>query len=109
MKNKMKRALMLSAIPLVLLGCTNGANDSDTPDNETDDQETVKEEVKISNVEVNVQSGITEAVEQIDDAVVSVINLQRNDFSSWAGFYGMRKQVKMNIFKQDLEAVLYIK
>ena len=44
MKNKMKRALMLSAIPLVLLGCTNGANDSDTPDNETDDQETVKEE-----------------------------------------------------------------
>lgn len=91
MKNKMKRALMLSAIPLVLLGCTNGANDSDTPDNETDDQETVKEEVKISNVEVNVQSGITEAVEQIDDAVVSVINLQRNDFSSWAGFYGMEE------------------
>ncbi|HIZ71257.1 MAG TPA: trypsin-like peptidase domain-containing protein [Candidatus Atopostipes pullistercoris] len=89
MKNKMKRALMLSAIPLVLLGCTNGVDDSDTPDNETEDQETVKEEVKISNVEVNVQSGITEAVEQIDDAVVSIINLQRNDFSSWAGFYGM--------------------
>ena len=85
----MKRALMLSAIPLVLLGCTNGVDDSDTPDNETEDQETVKEEVKISNVEVNVQSGITEAVEQIDDAVVSIINLQRNDFSSWAGFYGM--------------------
>ena len=80
---------MLSAIPLVLLGCTNGVDDSDTPDNETEDQETVKEEVKISNVEVNVQSGITEAVEQIDDAVVSIINLQRNDFSSWAGFYGM--------------------
>ena len=34
-------------------------------------------------------SEITEAVEQIDDAVVSIINLQRNDFSSWAGFYGM--------------------
>ena len=91
MKNKIKKAFMLSAIPLVLLGCTNGANDSDTPNNETDDQETVKEEVKISNVEVNVQSGITEAVEQIDDAVVSIINLQRNDFNSWAGFYGMEE------------------
>ena len=30
-------------------------------------------------------------MEQIDDAVVSVINLQRNDFSSWAGFYGIEE------------------
>src|SRR5699024_3204608 len=89
MKNKMKRALMLSAIPLVLLGSTNGDDDSDTPDNETEDQESAKEEVKITNVEVNVQSGITKAVEKIDEAVVSIINLQRNDFSSWDGFYGM--------------------
>jgi len=77
---------MFSAVPLVLLGCTNS---SETPDNETDDQETVKEEVQISNVQVNVQSGITEAVEQVDGAVVSIINLQRNDFSSWASYYGM--------------------
>lgn len=89
MKNKIKRFMMLTAVPLVLLGCTNGLNDSDTTDNGAEEPEEAQEEVQISNVQVNVQSGITEAVEQVEGAVVSIINLQRNDFSSWASYYGM--------------------
>lgn len=82
----MKKFILLSAVPFVLLGCT-----TDTEEPETDpaeEQEEVTQEVEISNVEVNVSSGITEAVEQIEGTVVSVINLQRNNFQSWSSFYG---------------------
>lgn len=81
-----KKAVLLSAVPLVLLGCTSDINESATDPAEEEEEAT--EQVEVSNVEVNVSSGITEAVEQVESGVVSVINLQRNDFQSWSSFYG---------------------
>ncbi len=85
---QLQKYFVLSAVPLILAGC---ATDTEEPVTEepTDNQEQVaQDEVQVSNIEVNVSSGITEAVDQSEAAVVSVINLQRNDFRSWASFYG---------------------
>jgi serine protease Do len=81
-----KKVLLLSAVPFVLLGCTSDVNEPATEPAE--EQEETTEQVEVSNVEVNVSSGITEAVGQVEPGVVSVINLQRNDFQSWSSFYG---------------------
>lgn len=81
MKEKLKSLLLLSAIPLVLAGC--GKEIVENPE-----EEIVEEKVEISNVQVDVTTAITEAVEKIDGAVVSILNLQRNNFNSWASFYG---------------------
>ncbi len=68
-------------MPLILAACTN------VPE-EITEEEVLEEKVEISNVQVDVTTAITEAVEKIDGAVVSVLNLQRNNFNSWASFYG---------------------
>ncbi|HLR91958.1 MAG TPA: hypothetical protein VK048_02775, partial [Atopostipes sp.] len=68
MKSKIKRVMMLAAVPLVLLGCATDTADPTEPA-ETEEPEE-REEVQISNVQVNVESGITEAVEEVDGAVV---------------------------------------
>ena len=80
---KIKKVFALSAVPFILAACTQ--EPEETVVEEPEDQQ---EQVEVSNVQVNVSSGITEAVEQADGGVVSVINLQRNDFSSWASYYG---------------------
>jgi serine protease Do len=80
--NKVKKAMILSVVPLVLAGC---ATDNATEEAPT---ETEVREVEVSDVRVDVSSGITEAVNVVEEAVVSVINLQRNDFNSWTRFYG---------------------
>ena len=79
---KLKKIFVLSAVPFILAGCM------PTTEEVTEEPVEEEQEVQISNVEVNVTSGITEAVEQSEGAVVSVINLQRNDYSSWSSFYG---------------------
>ena len=81
MKNKFKTLIAFTVIPLTLLGCT-----AITDETEPEEQEVVQEEVQISNIEVNVSSGITEAVETVDGAVVSIINLRENNFNSWSNF-----------------------
>lgn len=81
---KMKKVFALSAVPFILAAC---AQETEDPAVEEPAEEQ-QEQVEISNVQVNVSSGITEAVEEVDGGVVSVVNLQRNDFSSWASFYG---------------------
>lgn len=86
MKNKFKTLIAFTVIPLTLLGCT-----AITDETEPEEQEVVQEEVQISNIEVNVSSGITEAVETVDGAVVSIINLRENNFNSWSNFYGIEE------------------
>ncbi|MDN6196055.1 MAG: trypsin-like peptidase domain-containing protein [Atopostipes suicloacalis] len=81
MKNKFKKTLLLSSVPLLLGACANNAD-------EKVDEEPVEEKVEISNVQVDVTTAITEAVEKIDGSVVSVLNLQKNNFNSWDSFYG---------------------
>ncbi len=86
MKSKFKTLITFTVIPLTLLGCT-----AITDETEPEEQEVVQEEVQISNIEVNVSSGITEAVETVDGAVVSIINLRENNFNSWSNFYGIEE------------------
>lgn len=81
MNKKFKKIVLLSSFPLILAACGNEID-------ENPDEEIVEEKVEISHVEVDVTTAITEAVEKIDGAVVSILNLQRNNFNSWASFYG---------------------
>ncbi|WP_071847326.1 S1C family serine protease [Alkalibacterium sp. 20] len=81
MKKKSFRALlMLSLTSAMLVGCDliDTETESD-PDTEMEENTPVTEEgeVKISEVRVDVTSDITDAVQEVDDAVVSVINMQQ--------------------------------
>ena len=81
MKKKSFRALlMLSLTSAMLVGCDliDTTTESD-PDTEMQENTPVTEEgeVKISEVRVDVSSDITDAVQEVDDAVVSVINMQQ--------------------------------
>lgn len=69
----------------ILAGCDTLTQDSD----ETNQNGTVDEngQVQISEIRVDVSSGITDAVDEVDEAVVSIINLQRMGDSPW-GWYG---------------------
>ncbi|WP_122646388.1 S1C family serine protease [Enterococcus mediterraneensis] len=64
-----------------------GSNPTNNAGNTNDKGETV-----VSNVKVNADSDITEAVDKVQDAVVSVINLQKQSQSSelgpWGGLFG---------------------
>ena len=86
--NKMKSFLAISMTSLMLVGC---GMQTEQPVDETEKDDQVSEPVEVSNVTVNVTSGITEAVEQVNDGVVSIINLRRNDYQSWASFYGSQQ------------------
>lgn len=81
MKTKFKKTMVLSAVPLLLAACTNNAD-------EQPEEEAVEDKVEISNVQVDVTTAITEAITEVDGSVVSVLNLQKNNFNSWASFYG---------------------
>ena len=86
MKTKnLKKFFAVSIASIALVGCGQLADDGTT---ETDSDGGVSQEITVSNVEVNVTSGITEAVEKVNDGVVSIINLRRNDYQSWTSFYG---------------------
>lgn len=86
MKTKyIKNFLAVSIASIALVGCGQLADNGTT---ETDSDGGVSQEITVSNVEVNVTSGITEAVEKVNDGVVSIINLRRNDYQSWTSFYG---------------------
>lgn len=86
MKNIIKTFIAFTTISFTLFGCT-----TTTEEAEPGEQEVVQEEVQISNIEVNVSSGITEAVETVDGAVVSIINLQENNYNSWSSYYGFEE------------------
>lgn len=69
----------------ILAGCDVLTQDNDEPNqNGTVDD---NGQVQISEIRVDVSSGITDAVDAVDEAVVSIINLQRLGDSPW-GWYG---------------------
>lgn len=80
MNKKFKKIVLISSISLFLGACA-----PDT-DNAVED-EIIEEKIELSNVQVDVTTGITDAVEKIDGAVVSILNLQKNTFQSWSSFY----------------------
>ena len=86
--NQMKKFLAVSLTSLILVGCGLQTDESGV---DTEPEDEVSEPVEVSNVTVNVTSGITEAVEKVNDGVVSIINLRRNDYQSWASVYGSQQ------------------
>ncbi|TVP90824.1 trypsin-like peptidase domain-containing protein [Alkalibacterium sp.] len=84
-KFKWQSLLALILTSSILAGCDTLTQDND----DTNQNGTVDEngQVQISEMRVDVSSGITDAVDAVDEAVVSVINLQRMGDSPW-GWYG---------------------
>lgn len=62
--------------------------DSTATQNQTTGNTDEQGNVTVSNVKVNVSSEITEAVKVVEDAVVSVINMQKADSSNEWGLFG---------------------
>jgi len=87
-----KKLIAVGAAGLFLVGCETTDDGTDTSA-ETSSTGNVDEQgqVQVSEVQVDVSSGITEAVETVDQAVVSVINMQEVDLSGW-GFGGMQAE-----------------
>lgn len=92
MKNKRIKSLLTAGIAATFLaGCDVSMNDTETDPGTEDieDQGSVDDEgnVTISEIRVDVSSGITDAVDEVDDAVVSILNLQQMSQNPW-GWYG---------------------
>lgn len=51
-------------------------------------------ETQVTNVKVNVDSDVTTAVDKVQDAVVSVINLQKNDLNNWNSMFGTEQSTQ---------------
>lgn len=84
-KFKWQSLLALILTSSVLAGCDTLIQNNDEPDqNGTVDD---NGQVQISEMRVDVSSGITDAVDAVDESVVSIINLQRMGDSPW-GWYG---------------------
>ena len=92
---KWKTAAVSTALLFVLSGCNmvsqNGeqtTGDAVVSENQTSGNVDEKGNVTVSKVRVDVSSGITDAVDTVGDAVVSVINMQVIDPSSQWGLFG---------------------
>lgn len=84
-KFKWQSLLALILTSSVLAGCDTLIQNNDEPaQNGTVDD---NGQVQISEMRVDVSSGITDAVDAVDESVVSIINLQRMGDSPW-GWYG---------------------
>ena len=82
--NPLKKFLAVSLTSLVLVGC---GVQTEQPIDEAEKDDQVTEPVEVSNVTVNVTSEITEVVDKVNNGVVSIINLRKNDYQSWASMY----------------------
>lgn len=83
---------MISLISFTLVACgTTTEEETDTSANEeqTEDSANVDEEgnVQVAEVQVDVSSDVTEAVDQVDEAVVSVVNMQEVDLGAYGDFF----------------------
>lgn len=79
--NRLKQLIFLGASTALLASCDqidDGLNTEDDPAEEVEEEGSVDEDgnVETSEVRVDVTSDVTDAVEVVDDAVVSIINLQ---------------------------------
>lgn len=93
MKSSLKSILYISVASLTLVGCTTEVAEDQTTEEPTEEQaheqETEAGETQVSEVVVSIESDITNAVEQVQDSVVTVINKQRieNPFAQFgSGF-----------------------
>lgn len=79
--NKLARSLLVGVATLTLAGCQTASNEgTESPAQDPNEAETTQ-------VRVEVTSDITEAVEKVEGAVVSVINMQQQNTEGFNGLF----------------------
>lgn len=88
-KTLWKSTVTIGLAASILVGCTDTTETEDPDTQEVNETGTVDEEgnVTVSEVRVDVSSGITDAVDVVDEAVVSILNLQQMEQNPF-GWYG---------------------
>lgn len=83
-----KSTVTLGLAASILVGCAD-TTETNEPDTEVDETGSVDDEgnVTVSEMRVDVSSGITDAVDIVDKAVVSILNLQQTEQNPF-GWYG---------------------
>ncbi|WP_237585461.1 S1C family serine protease [Alkalibacterium sp. MB6] len=83
-----KSTVTLGLAASILVGCAD-TTETNEPDTEVDETGSVDDEgnVTVSEMRVDVSSGITDAVDIVDEAVVSILNLQQMEQNPF-GWYG---------------------
>ncbi|WP_370567508.1 S1C family serine protease [Desemzia sp. RIT 804] len=90
MKNTLKKSLVFGLTAVALAGCqttTDESANSETASTQTDGETT--------QLRVEVTSEITEAVAKVEDAVVSVINMQQQNMDGFEGIFGTSDESTM--------------
>lgn len=89
-KKSFKTVIALSLTSALLVGCDvlDPATDPDTENGAEDTPVTEEGEVTVSEIRVDVSSQITDAVQEVDDAVVSVINMQQIENNPFGWYEG---------------------
>ncbi|WP_028274353.1 S1C family serine protease [Atopococcus tabaci] len=91
-RTKWKKVLAAGAAGLFLVGCQTAENGETVSTASSTGNVNEEGQVQVSEVHVDVSSGISEAVEKVDEAVVSVINMQEVDLSGWGVFEGAQTE-----------------
>ncbi|MBM6615851.1 trypsin-like peptidase domain-containing protein [Desemzia sp. RIT804] len=89
-KNTLKKSLVFGLTAVALAGCqttTDESANSETASTQTDGETT--------QLRVEVTSEITEAVAKVEDAVVSVINMQQQNMDGFEGIFGTSDESTM--------------
>lgn len=79
---KLTRSLLVGVATLTLAGCQTASNEG------TESTSPTQNEADTTQVRVEVTSDITEAVEKVEGAVVSVINMQQQNIEGFNGLFG---------------------
>ncbi|HLQ75173.1 MAG TPA: trypsin-like peptidase domain-containing protein [Alloiococcus sp.] len=81
MNKRLKSLLYMGAASTTLIGCTTINEDTQTQEEQTEEPQPAQEkeagETQVSEVKVSVESDITEAVKEVENSVVTIINKQR--------------------------------
>lgn len=81
MNKRLKSLLYMGAASTTLIGCTAINKESQTQEEQTEETQPAQEkeagETQVSEVKVSVESDITEAVKEVENSVVTIINKQR--------------------------------
>ena len=85
---KLTRSLLVGVATLTLAGCQTASNEG------TESTSPTQNEADTTQVRVEVTSDITEAVEKVEGAVVSVINMQQQNTEGFNGLFGTTESVQ---------------
>ncbi len=88
-RSLLKKSLFGTLTVLLLAGCSTTTNkDNASSDSATSQTEQKANEAGVNQVRVEVSSDITDAVAKVEDAVVTVINMQEQNMDGFEGLFG---------------------